>query len=140
MSLPKDPELNESARLSARPPAEPIGTRHTATGIVKWWKDDKGYGAIACADTAPWDIWFHYSTFPRQGIATLPSGEKVAAESDGSPGLRALATGELLGPCEFVGTGPWIIVQVGARAEVDFHRADQESFKYVADRVRLTTS
>ncbi len=139
MSLPKDPEFDESARLKARAPSDPIGTRRTAAGIVKWWKDGKGFGAITCADTAPFDIWFHYSTFPRQGIATLPSGERVAASSDGHFGVHNLATNEPLESCVFVGTESRIIVEVGARVEVDFRRADQESFKYVADRVRLTT-
>lgn len=137
MTLSKDPGFDESERLSARPPAEPIGTRCTAVGFVKYWKDNKGYGAISCADTAPWDIWFHYSAFPRQGIATLPSGEKVEAKSDGRTGIRSLLTGERVGPCVFVGTEPYIIVHVGAQVEVDFIRADQESFKYVAESVRL---
>jgi cold shock CspA family protein len=137
VSLPKDPGFDESERLNAPPPAEPRGTARTAVGTVKFWKDNKGYGAIACPETAPWDIWFHYSTFPREGIATLPTGEKVAAKSNGHSGTRSNATGELLGPCVFVGTGPPIIVHVGASVEVDFIRADQESFKYVAERVRL---
>jgi cold shock CspA family protein len=138
VSLPKDPEFDESARLNAHPPAEPIGTQHTAIGIVKWWKENKGYGAIACSDTRPWDIWFHYSALTATGVATLPSGEKVEAISDGHSGLWNLATGERLGACDFAATEPRT-VQVGARVEVGFHRADQESFKYVADRVHLVT-
>ena len=61
-------------------PSEPIGTRHTAVGVVKWWKDDKGYGAIACADVAPWDIWFHYSDLKPFGAAenrTIEPGIEV---------------------------------------------------------------
>jgi cold shock CspA family protein len=136
VSLPKDPEFDESERLNARPPAEPIGTQHSAVGIIKYWKDNKGYGAIACADTAPWDIWFHYSDFPRKGIATLPSGVEVEAISDGK-GARNLSTGEPLKDYEFVGTGPRIIVKAGDQVEVDFIRRNQESFKYVAESVRL---
>jgi cold shock CspA family protein len=140
LSLPKDPEFDESARLSARPPAEPIGTDHTAIGRVKWWKDAKGFGAIACAEFAPWDIWFHYSTVPKAGIATLPSGEEVEAHSEGDFGVHSVATGERLRDCTFTGTDGQVTIEVGAKVEVDFHRANQESFKYVADRVRLLKS
>ena len=140
MSLPKDPEFDESARLGARPPAEPIGTEHTAIGTVKWWKDAKGFGAIASAETAPWDIWFHYSTIPKTGVVTLPSGEQVEARSEGDFGVHSVATGERLREYTFTGTSGPVIIEVGARVEVDFHRANQESFKYVADRVRLVKS
>jgi len=128
--------FDENARLIAPPPSEPVGTRRTALGTVKWYKGDKGYGAIASADTAPWDIWFHFSTLHTKGVATLPSGEKVEAISLGHSGLRNLATGEQLGPCVFVGTEPRDI-QVDARVEVVFTRANQESFKYVAESVHL---
>jgi cold shock CspA family protein len=140
VSLPKDPEFDESARLNARPPAEPIGTDHTAIGTVKWWKDAKGFGAIACVETAPWDIWFHYSTIPKKGVATLPSGERVEAHSDGGFGVYIVSSGERLTDGTFNGTEGQVTVEVGARVEVDFHRANQESFKYVADRVRLLKS
>jgi cold shock CspA family protein len=138
VSLPKDSEFDESARLSARPPAEPIGTQHTAIGIVKWWKENKGYGAIASSDTTPWDIWFHYFALTATGVATLPSGERVEAIADGHLGLWNLVTGEALGACTFAASGRRI-VRVGAQVEVSFHRANQESFKYVADRVHLVT-
>ena len=107
MSLPKDPEFDESARLNARPPAEPIGTDHTAIGTVKWWKDAKGFGAIACVETAPWDIWFHYSTIPKKGVATLPSGERVEALLQRRHQAR-LHLG--------VGLRPWHVHQVVASA------------------------
>ena len=51
--------------------------------------------------------------------------------------VRSLTTGEPLGRCVFVGTGPNIVVNAGAQVRVDFTRRDQESFKYVADVVRL---
>jgi cold shock CspA family protein len=88
-------------RLSPQRPSEPRGTMHTAIGTIKWWKPAKGYGAIACADTAPWDIWFHYSTL-----------ESPRTSWEG-------------------GT-----IEPGFIVEVEFHRADQESFSYIADAVR----
>jgi hypothetical protein len=36
-------------------PSEPLYTQRTSIGIVKFWRDDKGYGVIEAADTAPWD-------------------------------------------------------------------------------------
>jgi len=91
--------FDENARQIAPPPSEPVGTRRTALGTVKWYKADKGYGAIASAATAPWDIWFHFSMLHSKGIATNPS--------------------------------------VDAQVEVVFTRANQESFKYVAESVRV---
>ena len=86
-------------------PSEPRGTTHSAIGVVKWWKDDKGYGAIACAEVAPWDIWYHYSDLER------PVTDSVSRT-----------------------------IEPGTQVEVDFHRADQDSFNYVADAVRRIKS
>jgi cold shock CspA family protein len=65
---------------------------------VKFWRIDKGHGAICCDHLDPWDIWFHFS----------------AIDTDSHP--RSLAVGE--------------------RVEVQYMRVDQDSFKYVARRVR----
>jgi cold shock CspA family protein len=136
VSVAKDPEFDERARLDAPAPAEPIGTERSAIGVVKWWKDGKGYGAIASADTAPWDIWFHFSALTATGRATLPSGEVVDAIVDGQLGAYDLLTGAPIGSCVFTSESPRV-VQVGMQVEVHFRRANQESFKYVARRVRL---
>src|SRR5437868_563901 len=42
-------------------PSEPLYTQQTSIGIVKFWRDDKGYGVIESVDTAPWDIWSHFA-------------------------------------------------------------------------------
>lgn len=78
-------------------PSEPLYTQRTSIGIVKFWRDDKGYGVIESADTAPWDIWTHYSFIEGTGFKTLTVGEQV---------------------------------------EVTYYRANQESYRYVAKRVR----
>ena len=54
-----DPNQNpdDRARAAAPVPSEPWFVERTTTGIVKWWRGDKGYGAIATAVTSPWDIW-----------------------------------------------------------------------------------
>jgi CspA family cold shock protein len=71
--------------------------RRTSIGIVKFWRDDKGYGVIEAVDTAPWDIWSHFSAIEGTGFKSLTVGERV---------------------------------------EVTYHRANQDSYRYVAERVR----
>jgi CspA family cold shock protein len=91
------PRPGDLARAAAGEPPDPLGTHRVAEGVAKWWKDDKGYGAVACDATAPWDIWVHFSAIEMKGFKTLIPGERV---------------------------------------EVEFYRADQESFRYLAKRVR----
>lgn len=78
-------------------PSEPLGTQRTSIGIVKLWRDDKGYGVIEVADSAPWDVWSHFSAIEGAGFKSLAVGEHV---------------------------------------EVTYYRANQNSYRYVADRVR----
>lgn len=66
-------------------------------GALKYWRDAKGYGAIASDAPAPWDIWCRFSGVEMEGVTALVPGERVA---------------------------------------VHHSRADQESFRYVARRVR----
>ena len=91
------PRPDDLARAAAGEPPHPLGRQLVAEGTVKYWKDDKGYGAIACDVTAPWDIWGHFSAIEMEGFKTLVPGERV---------------------------------------EVEFYRADQESFRYLAKHVR----
>jgi CspA family cold shock protein len=49
-------------------------------GMVKWWRDAKGYGVIACPEIAPWDIWCHFSAIESTGFRTLVPGERVEVE------------------------------------------------------------
>ena len=89
---------DELTREAAGDPPEPLGTRATTIGIVKYWRDDKGYGCIASEKTAPWDIWCHFMHIT------------------GMDGFRSL--------------------NVGDRVEVEYHRSNQESFRYVAIQAR----
>lgn len=95
MNREKRPD--ELAREAAPEPTEPLYTRRTTIGVVKWWRDTKGYGVIAAPDIAPWDIWCHFSAIEGTGYKEMKTGERV---------------------------------------EVAFYRANQESFKYLAERVR----
>ena len=58
-------------------PSEPRGTQRTSIGIVKLWRDSKGYGVIECADTAPWDVWAHFAAIEGTGFKSLSVGERV---------------------------------------------------------------
>src|SRR5947209_5518618 len=35
-------------------PNEPLHTERNSIGVVKFWRDDKGYGVIETPETAPW--------------------------------------------------------------------------------------
>ena len=125
---------DEIARESAPEPSEPLGTRLTTVGTVKYWRDDKGHGVISSDATAPWDIWCHFSAIEQTGVvATLRSGERVDVTFDEN-GRPFLATGE-----PFVGViqgSGFRSLKAGERVDVVYYRANQESFRYVARRVR----
>jgi cold shock protein len=94
--MPREPRPDDLARAAAGEPRDALGTEADTQGTVKYWRDDKGYGAIASDATAPWDIWCHFSAVEVEGFKSLIPGERVA---------------------------------------VHYYRADQESFRYIAQRV-----
>jgi len=75
--MPREPRPDDLQRAAAGNPPEPIGTKADALGTVKFWRDDKGYGAIACDTVAPWDIWCHFSAVQMDGFRSLTPGERV---------------------------------------------------------------
>jgi cold shock protein len=95
--MPRAPRPDDLARATAGEPPDALGAEADALGTVKYWRDDKGYGAITSDATAPWDIWCHFSAIEMQGFKALIPGERVA---------------------------------------VHYYRADQESFRYIAQHVR----
>lgn len=59
-----------------------------ATGTVKWFNSEKGYGFISQASGA--DIFVHYSAIQIQGYKSLDEGQKVEFEvAEGPKGLQA---------------------------------------------------
>jgi CspA family cold shock protein len=50
-----------------------------ATGTVKWFNSEKGYGFIAPDDGAP-DVFVHISAVERSGLSALKDGQKVSFE------------------------------------------------------------
>lgn len=49
-----------------------------ATGTVKWFNPDKGYGFIAREDGE--DLFVHYSEIEMEGFKTLQEGQEVQFE------------------------------------------------------------
>ena len=52
-----------------------------ATGMVKWFNADKGYGFIA-PDTGGGDVFVHISAVQRAGLQSLSDGQKVSYEAE----------------------------------------------------------
>ena len=48
-----------------------------ATGTVKWFNAEKGYGFIAPDDGGP-DAFVHISAVERSGLGTLREGQKIS--------------------------------------------------------------
>jgi CspA family cold shock protein len=51
----------------------------TATGVVKWFSDEKGFGFITPDDGGK-DAFVHFSGIAGDGFRTLPEGAKVEYE------------------------------------------------------------
>ena len=60
-----------------------------ATGIVKWFNGDKGFGFITPDDGSP-DLFVHYSTIQAAGYKSLEENQKVEFEvTQGQKGPQA---------------------------------------------------
>jgi CspA family cold shock protein len=55
-----------------------------ASGTVKWFNDDKGYGFITPDDGGK-DLFVHFSAIQADGFRTLPEGAKVSYEPEQGP-------------------------------------------------------
>ena len=60
-----------------------------ATGKVKWFNDQKGFGFIL-SDQGGRDVFVHHSVIEGQGFKTLQENETVEYEfEDGPKGMKA---------------------------------------------------
>lgn len=60
-----------------------------ATGIVKWFNAEKGFGFIT-PDGGGEDLFVHHSAIQMQGYRDLPEGQRVEFEvTQGQKGLQA---------------------------------------------------
>lgn len=60
-----------------------------ATGTVKWFNADKGFGFIAPEDGSP-DVFAHFSAINSTGYRALNEGDRVSFETQQGPkGLQA---------------------------------------------------
>ena len=60
-----------------------------ATGIVKWFNSEKGFGFIAPDDGSA-DLFVHQTEIDTRGFRSLDEGQKVAFDTkEGAKGLQA---------------------------------------------------
>ena len=55
-----------------------------ATGTVKWFSDDKGYGFIT-PDDAGKDLFVHHTGVIANGFKSLPEGARVSFDPEAGP-------------------------------------------------------
>jgi len=64
------------------------GNAEVATGTVKWFNAEKGYGFISQEGGA--DVFVHHSAIQMNGYRTLEEGQQVEFEvQEGQKGLQA---------------------------------------------------
>ncbi|SMY31880.1 Cold shock-like protein CspA [Photobacterium malacitanum] len=60
-----------------------------ATGTVKWFNEEKGFGFITQDDGGA-DVFVHFRAISGDGFKTLSEGQKVSYETEQGPkGLQA---------------------------------------------------
>jgi cold shock protein len=65
-----------------------------ATGVVKWFNGQKGYGFIQPDAGGP-DVFVHISAVERAGLGSLNEGQKVSFEMEKDPRNGKTSAGQL---------------------------------------------
>jgi CspA family cold shock protein len=65
-----------------------------ATGTVKWFNGQKGYGFIQ-PDAGGNDVFVHISAVERAGLGSLNEGQKVSYEVERDPRSGKMSAGQL---------------------------------------------
>jgi len=74
---------------SAREKELQVEKRIMASGTVKWFNDEKGYGFITPDDGGE-DLFVHHSNISMNGFRSLKDGQKVTYEpGQGRKGMEA---------------------------------------------------
>jgi cold shock protein len=73
----------DPARPESVKPSWPEG-EYMATGTVKWFSDDKGFGFIT-PDDGGRDLFVHFSGIVGDGYRSLAEGSKVSYEEEAGP-------------------------------------------------------
>jgi cold shock protein len=61
-----------------------LGERHMATGTVKWFNTQKGFGFIQ-PDEGGADVFVHISAVEKSGLRSLNEGQKVSYDVQNDP-------------------------------------------------------
>jgi len=61
-----------------------VEEQNMATGTVKWFSDEKGFGFIT-PDEGSKDLFVHHSAIAGQGFKTLAEGARVSYDAESGP-------------------------------------------------------
>jgi CspA family cold shock protein len=76
--------------------AAPTGPEAELTGIVKWFKSDKGFGFVT-PDDGGRDVFVHRSVMIAAGLQYLDSGQKVRMKVQTAAKGREATTIQVIG-------------------------------------------
>jgi CspA family cold shock protein len=82
--------LKQRLRVRSNTTAHTQEIHHMATGTVKWFNDDKGFGFITPDDNGK-DLFVHHTGINASGFKTLAEGAKVSFDAEaGDKGPKAV--------------------------------------------------
>jgi cold shock protein len=78
------PQLLRHRFSRVRSAHDAVEEQNMATGTVKWFSDDKGFGFIT-PDEGTKDLFVHHSAITGEGFKSLTEGAKVSYEAEQGP-------------------------------------------------------